>query len=394
MTAAVHFEDRSRGLPSPKELGLKTRIVVEGTAAADVGLRTLAASIVAATFAPFALSRRSMLEERKHLAFYADLVDAADPERSFPGPKGAIEMQARQVIGIPGTPDGGRIESLRFKSPFEAVNPAVRDRYAGHRRNATAHAQHWRHGEDGRPTLIVVHGFMGSPYWFNSAFFSLPWFYSKGWDVLLFTLPFHGGRRDRRREPYSGYGYFANGLAHVHEAMAQAMCDLRVLMDHLEGQGVEQMGITGLSLGGYTTALLASVEPRLAFAIPNSAVSETSSLIRGWFPAGQLIDLAMRARHVPREELDRAMASHSPLSYAPLVPKDRRFIIAGLGDRLAPPSQSEALWEHWDRCRLHWFPGNHVLHVNRGRYLREMGSFLRDIGMPIDDPPERVPTEP
>jgi hypothetical protein len=34
----------------------------------------------------------------------------------------------------------------------------------------------------------------------------------------------------------------------------------------------------------------------------------------------------------------------SPLNYAPLVPKDRRLIIAGLGDRLAPPEQAELLW--------------------------------------------------
>src|SRR4051812_20147186 len=54
-----------------------------------------------------------------------------------------------------------------------------------------------------------------------------------------------------------------------------------------------------------------------------------------------------------------------------------RMIIGGLGDRLAPPSQAEALWEHWGRPRIHWFPGNHVLHAGRRVYLREMLDFMR-----------------
>ncbi len=68
----------------------------------------------------------------------------------------------------------------------------------------------------------------------------------------------------------------------------------------------------------------------------------------------------------------------SPLNYPPLVPKDRRLIITGLGDRLAPPEQAEVLWEHWDRCAFHWFPGNHILHVSQPDYLRRMTRFMRD----------------
>ena len=42
------------------------------------------------------------------------------------------------------------------------------------------------------------------------------------------------------------------------------------------------------------------------------------------------------------DELSTAAAMfHSPLNYPAVVPKDRRLIIAGLGDRLAPPEQAE-----------------------------------------------------
>jgi hypothetical protein len=78
--------------------------------------------------------------------------------------------------------------------------------------------------------------------------------------------------------------------------------------------------------------------------------------------------------------LDATLAVHCPLNYAPLVPRDRRMIIGGLGDRLAPPAQARMLWEHWDQPRLHWFPGNHVLHAGRGIYLEEMLAFMRAAG--------------
>jgi hypothetical protein len=88
----------------------------------------------------------------------------------------------------------------------------------------------------------------------------------------------------------------------------------------------------------------------------------------------------MRLGGVPREEVDAALRFSSPLVYAPVVPKHRRMIVAGLGDRLAPPEQAEWLWDHWDRCRMHWFPGNHVLHVNRVAYLREMRDLMAEVG--------------
>ena len=56
------------------------------------------------------------------------------------------------------------------------------------------------------------------------------------------------------------------------------------------------------------------------------------------------------------------------------------MIVGGVGDRLAPPKHSRLLWDHWDRCRIHWFPGSHILQLDRGNYLRQMARFLNEIG--------------
>jgi hypothetical protein len=97
---------------------------------------------------------------------------------------------------------------------------------------------------------------------------------------------------------------------------------------------------------------------------------------------GDIMERAIATQGVTPDDLRRTLGVHSALSYPPALAHDRLFIIGGLGDRLAPPEQSRLLWEHWDRCRLHWYPGNHILHVNRGDYLREMGRFLVATGFP------------
>lgn len=358
---------------------LLDQAVAATTASGDYVLRTGLASVISASALPAMLSRRAAAFEVEQLEVYAELAQRGDPTQVFVDPPGGVPIRAREVRPPVSLRGIGKMELLSFESPFEALNPAAREEFASHRRNRIARAQHWRHLDGHRPTIIVLHGFMGSPYLFNSAFFSLPWFYGHGYDVLLVTLPFHG-RRAARTSPYSGHGYFGHGVAHLNESVLQAVSDVRVLVDHVLAEGAGAVGVTGLSLGGYTTAALAVAEPRLHFAIPNAALAEMSSLIRSWFPAGQLLDAALRRQGLGLDDLRAALAVHSPLSYAPALPKDRLFIIGGLGDRLAPPEQSRMLWEHWDRPHLHWYPGNHVMHVNRGDYLREMGRFLQSTG--------------
>jgi len=62
----------------------------------------------------------------------------------------------------------------------------------------------------------------------------------------------------------------------------------------------------------------------------------------------------------------------SPMSFEAKVRKDRRFIFAGFGDRLAPPDQAQRLWEHWGQPRISWYPGNHVGYL----WSKQVSDFL------------------
>ncbi len=197
--------------------------------------------------------------------------------------------------------------------------------------------------------------------------------------MLLYTLPFHGRRAEKRfalqwiRLLLTGHGRFA-------ETMGQAVHDFRSVVNWLRDTGVARIALTGMSLGGYTSALVASADDRLEAVIPNvPVVTPPESTFDEWWPANKLIEVGRKFGTIGRDDSAAASAYHCALNYQPLVPRDRRLIITGLGDRLAPPEQAEALWEHWDRCALHWFPGNHILHVSQPEYLRRINRFLRPV---------------
>jgi pimeloyl-ACP methyl ester carboxylesterase len=367
------------GLPPRSALSPRQRVVVQASAIGDLALRTWVSSVLATTVAPavVATSLRDTRSgpERRDLAFYAELAAAQDPVKSFPAPTELPRVSSRPASQRAERLARGRVDNIAFASSFTAINPAMRSRWSALKSNNMVRAQHWRHDDGPRPTLCVIHGFMGSSYLVNGRFFTLPWYYRSGYDVLMYTLPFHG-RRAEKFSPFSGFGYFAAGLAGFAEAMAQAVHDFRSIVDYLRHTGVNRIALTGISLGGYTSALVASVEDRLEAVIPNCPVVTPKTMFDEWFPANKLVNLGLRLSNISADELDAGMSYHCPLNYPPLVPKERRMIVTGLGDRMAPPGQAVMLWEHWDRCALRWFPGGHVVHMSQLDYLRRMSSFL------------------
>lgn len=358
-------------MPRGRDLDPLARVLYHGAVGVDYALRTGLSSVLSAAMLPGAALDR-FGRERRRLEFYGALADRGDPVAVFtPPPRVQVHAQEGRGPGVP----GGRVELLRFDSPYRALNPAVRADYARHANNAVARAQHWRHEDGPRQTLCVIHGFGASPAWFNTAFFSLKRFFADGWDILLYTLPFHGSRRTHT-VGVNGTDLFAHGMSQFSEGIVHAIHDFRVFLDYLESTGTPRVGVTGLSLGGYTTGLLAAVEPRLDFAIPNAAVTWLPPLLRSWFPANLSAAAVRRLAGVPDRTLERALALHSPLSYPTVIPKDRLMVVGGLGDRLAPPEQSLLLWEHWGRPELRWFPGSHIVHFGRGDYLGAMRDLM------------------
>jgi pimeloyl-ACP methyl ester carboxylesterase len=374
-----NLESNFHKFPDDFDLDLRTKLLVNSTAYVDVGLRTVVASFLAAVCMPLMFNPMRKLKDQEEVGVYQNMADSGDASQFFERPPRDVEVRETAPSWYHFKPDDGECRGLEFDSPFQPVNSHLSERYLRHSRNSVSCAQHWRHhGGEPRSTICVIHGFMADPYWINSKLLELRWFYSKGYDVLLYTLPFHG-KRQGLLSPFSGHGYFSGGLCHLNEAVANSVYDFRIFLDHLESCGVEQFGVTGISLGGYTSAILAAVEDRLAFSIPNVPVVSIVDLLLEWAPASWVAKGLMRYSGLSIREARHQLAVHCPLTYDPVLPKERLMIIGGAGDRLAPPKHARLLWDHWDRCQIHWFPGNHLVHLDKGKYLKEMLGFMRGI---------------
>ncbi|MCB9729596.1 MAG: alpha/beta fold hydrolase [Deltaproteobacteria bacterium] len=367
----------------PFRLSPRDRLRVGTTAMTDLALRTLGAAAVGTLAVPAGYRPSRLREAAADAPIYAAAVEAGDPALFFRPPPKGVSVRRVRARGPRYVPPAGTCWDLQFQSPYVAANPRERPRYEALRRNRSGHARYWTHDGGPRPTLIAIHGFTADPYWLNEWFFSLPAFYEAGYDVLLMTLPFHGQRRELSA-PFSGHGFFAGGINRLNEAFGQAICDLRVLVDFLlEERGAPQVGVTGVSLGGYTAALAATVEPRLAFAVPNVPVASLVDLVLEWHPVSALVHSLVAVTGWSIGQLRELLAVHSPLTWRPVIDQERLMVIGGVADRFAPPKHTRLLWEHWDRCRLHWFPGSHLIHLDRGAYQLEVNRFLADIGFTV-----------
>ncbi|WP_439640372.1 alpha/beta hydrolase family protein [Nevskia sp.] len=357
------------------EIDADHRFKVHGSALADRVLRTGLGSLVSAAMAPGLVRRSGVARERAALRWYQPLADRAALDAVFVAPPAQVPIDERPPGLLDWRPAGIPARHWSFESPFVPLNPALRAAYAKSGRNRRAHALHLHHPDGPRKTLIWLHGFTLDSYRINAIGFALPWLWKRGYDVLMVTLPFHGARAEAWH-PFSGYGYFAGGMAHANEAMLHAVHDIRIFVDHLLDAGAPSVGISGLSLGGYLSAVMASVDPRLKFAIPNSPLVVPIDMALQWQPLGPLIRLLQWRDGFGIGEMRHGMALHSPLSWQPAIAAERLLIIGGAGDRFTAPSFVNLLHRHWAGSRLHWFPGNHVLHLQQGQYLRLMKRFM------------------
>jgi hypothetical protein len=223
-------------------------------------------------------------------------------------------------------------------------------------RNRTASAWLLEHEDGPRPWLVGIHGFgTGAPVADMITFRAQHLHHELGWNVAAIVLPVHGSRRPSR---VGGEDFLGFDMMNCVHALSQSVWDVRRLLSWVRGQDPTSVVLHGVSLGGYVASLTSCFDGDLDAVIAGIPVCD--------FPA-------LFARQAPRHVRDRAIQHRilegnaevvhrvvSPLAMPCRVPVDRRSIFAGLGDRMAVPAQAQALWDHWDRPAIRWFPGNHV----------------------------------
>lgn len=247
-----------------------------------------------------------------------------------------------------------------------------RERWADYEENREGHAYILEHEGARRPWLVCVHAFvMGSPL-MNFYGFDTDWLHRElGLNIIMPVLPLHGPRKPGLM---SGGELISIDYINALHGFAQATWDLRRTIGWLRKRGANKIGLYGLSLGAYDSALVCSLEDGLDCVIAGIPVADFTSMARD---NENLLTRGRRdAAGLDWQLIDDVMSVVAPLRFEPRVAANRRFIFAGLADRMAPPSQARSLWRHWERPEIHWYQGSHVAFRWTGGIRDFVGSAL------------------
>lgn len=308
---------------------------------------------------PVGESARRMCERTLELGRVLDARDWIERPQAMhvtPPPPEQVTTETARVYGV-------NFEHLSVASGYQP-DPALpgADDWNLHLPNRRAHAWMLRHPGPARPWLVCVHGYrMGEP-WIDFPLFRPALLHQKfGLNLLMPVLPLHGPRRIGR---LSGDQYLDGDLIDLLYAQSQALWDLRRWLAWLRATESElsvgsapRIGVYGVSLGGYNTALLTGYEAGLDFAVAAIPVVDFADALWRLLPPAHRAYFGAQGLGESRyRELLRPI---SPLSLPTRLAPDRRFVVAATADRIVPVGQPLLLARHWE-VTPSWYQGSHV----------------------------------
>jgi dienelactone hydrolase len=229
--------------------------------------------------------------------------------------------------------------------------------------NNTVHAEYFRPRSAGKhPAVIVLH-ILGGDFPLSRLFCNR--LAQQGVAALFVKMPYYGPRRD----PNSPRRMVSTNPDETVEGMTQAVLDIRRATAWLASRDEvdpEQIGIFGISLGGITGALAASIEPR---------IQNVCLLLAGGDIGRVALDSPelkrIRGGKLPqgdREAILQKLALIDPVTYAARARDKRVLMLNATHDEVVPKDCTLALWTAFGEPQIKWYTGGHysvIIHLFR-----------------------------
>ncbi len=193
-----------------------------------------------------------------------------------------------------------------------------------------------------QPTVILLHGWNAEMGYRTMFPYLARRMNAAGLNAAMYELPYHSRRKPRDRGAITNF--LSGDLLHVVGAMHQALADARTLVAWLEEQGCEQIGVWGVSLGGWISGMLACVEPRMKFAVMLTPVVRMDRVIAE-LAFCRPIRRSLRAGAVRLDPLNL-------ITYQPRLAAENILIVASEHDLFARIATIEELCQAWHQPAL------------------------------------------
>lgn len=297
----------------------------------------------------------------------------------FPAPE-----RLPQVLRRPTYAMGNRVvEALSFASEHVCLCPKYRLRHdRDYAVNHTVHARWMRPRTGPRRSLILyVHGWLEPGPWVEETML-LPKFYRElGVDCAHVQLPFHG-KRNPKGSLFHGEHFFTADLVRSLEAIRQSIIDVRSTILWFRSQGYEEIGVTGLSLGGSLTMLLACLSPVPDYIVPMVSHLDLLDAVENapilWRMKSDLERFGVHQER--RAEIFRGIGL---AAMPPMLSAERQLWVAARDDRYLSATSVTKQWEMWNRPPIMWIGGGHMtIPVAIGRIVRRMNELKQTLVIP------------
>jgi hypothetical protein len=323
------------------------------------------------------LHRRVRLNTVEDLGPYL----GAPPAVLFPDPVAPRDLTRRRAR----IPLGPRVvETLRWHSQHVPLCPHYRARHAGeYARNQMVLARwiHPRGGPSRKRALVYVHGWLEPGPWVEEAVL-LPRLYDMlGVDVLHVQLPFHGTRNPKSSR-FHGEFFWSADLVRTFEAVRQSTMDARTLVAWLRTRGYDEVGVTGISLGGSIVMLMACLPGAPDYIVPIVSHLQLAEAVEE-APILSRMKSDLERFGVSRERRAEIFAGLGLQKMRPVVPPRRQLWVMARDDVYIAAPLVERQWEEWGEPLIEWIPGGHMTFpLYLTRIVERMREFHEGLGEP------------
>jgi pimeloyl-ACP methyl ester carboxylesterase len=273
-----------------------------------------------------------------------------------------------------------RSSTVTWTSGHQVLCPKYRARHEGpYKRNLKAWMRWVRPARAQRKSaLVYVHGWLEPGSWAEEATLFRKWGRDLEVDLAHVALPFHSSRKPRS-SLFSGELFWTADLVRSVEGVRQSICDVRSAVAWLRDQGYEQVGVTGVSLGGAITMLIGCLDPAPDYIAPivahlqlGDAVEQAPILFR--------VKKDLQGWGYSETERRRLFSKLGWEDYEPVLAPDRQLWIQAEDDVYLHPEPARRQWRRWGEPNILWIDGGHMtfpLHIEA--ITHAIGNFRRGL---------------
>jgi len=221
------------------------------------------------------------------------------------------------------------------------------------------------------PAVITLHGLMTPTLIAHRPFFRA--IVEAGASAYALELPYH-----LRRTPpgfVSGELFFTADLETTLLSLQQAVAEVRQLIHYLREAGAPVIGLLGFSLGAWISALVASCEPEVDFALFAMLPSHLNDVL---WQTRLGAPIRQRFESAGWNAADTAPFYHplDPLNLSPLLPLERCELFAAEFDHFIPFQYTQKLQRAWRHSQLRVYSTGHIGLLWSRKFLRDVRQIV------------------